>query len=1801
MADEVIGLELDTTGVQQGAVKAGSAFDQLEYKLKHLQETSSLDRLAQQVRDLANITNSQLVKSFQEAQQRVESLRNSLKDTFGVANMTAIKEYLNYLNRMNEVLRNTGQVQMNAFKGSAQMISQINTQLTNYYRTILQVQSVLPNINRLQTGVQSGSIAPNLSGSMFAGASLVGKISPQIGVPAQIGDMSNALKGLGSDFMNATSGAKSFAGSVDNVGRSMLVAILQGAIIRRMFFELIQVIREGVTEMLDAGRQFANIDSILPRDTSIEPLRNGLIELDAQFGKTSDLAKGMYQAISGGVPVKDVLDFINVSAKAAGAGLASIFDTVDAGTTVMNAFDLSGKDANKIYNDMFQTVALGKVQMPQLAKEIGIVSNVAYDAGVSLDEMFASIATSSRSQRPERAIQGLRAALSDIIKPTKQAEDEASKLGISFNDAAVKSQGFLPFLENIREKVNGDNEALGKLFGSSRALTFVLSVTGQNAKTAAADLNIMNASIDQMSEGFNKQRQSLGAQLDALSVNFEKGLIHTFGLLEPLLAVVLQILNNYPSVFTALIVAVTAATIAFAAMNVQALFLSGNAGSALLGMLMQIQYAILGLGSAAEMSAGAMALSAGTIGLVVAAIGLLGYGIYTAIENYNKLNIATDDEIISLQKQIQVMDQAKGTIASIQGGTQQFSDSQQELINAYNLLDPAARAAVRDTNTEAESIRVLNEELAKELALRRQQQAVQGGDLVYAFQKQYQEYMQMLNNLRNAKADLAKDEQGDTRDHFVAEDIERLKKNVDLFRGEAEQMEKDVTTTRNAIKLFSGGTREGGQAVFDMATALHKSKGNFDDFFSALTDATGHENIFKNQADASTRSINAQTQAFRNLADVLKDFEKGNTDKINERIGQAIEYRREHPEQTRTQMIKALGQEPEFAERTAEQRRINDDRNDINKAFPSSTPTGSGRTPPVTASFSLLQEIENEKRALERIGKETQEEKNRDRIDSGLGKSLTKQEQDEFAKFSDKTREYYRTLGDGSAIEGFVLSLRRNQNSAMEDQIKSYIDLGKQEDAKTAKEKADKVEQDLQNKTEQSFHNLLDSQIQKIRELSGAETELQMIERTLRDPNNLKYTTEENQERARGNALIIDALNLKTKFDQSINAATSGAQDQMVSLQQGLSKTDPVEKLRQQFAINNAKIPEAQNDAQREALNSVLRMQDEILSLTKQTNDARAKDENLKEWAKLQQDFEQRQIKILDLTKQQSFAIDLQKGKYGNLTEEQKQTALAQSKVLDYEERIHVVSKDVEKTFSSAFEGLFEKGPQAFFDRLVKGFENTLAKLLSDWLASKVRKVFLQMFDKTFLSADGQPSKLPGLAGGATPIAPSIASQVQSFINPANGGSAGAVSTGGDAVSRPRTVTGYGTSASSLLKMSPGINLPGSNQNGLGSLPGFNQLPGANLLNSIPGLGGNKSVPSTALPLSFKGPGSTGDLSAYTPQNNANYNDMLDSTASTASTAPLAGMGGMASAGILSAGGIAGAFAGGDSQTGRLLGMAGGTATAGAAAGAGLFGGGIAALMPALFSNPITAVAAGGLIGGALLMNLMSDGVQKQLRDATKSVWQIDIRDDKTGNNLLTQMKQMGEQVLGPGKASGHAAEIVQYDNVKAMIEQYGEETGQKNNPLVAAHGLTRSSNSLNQFITPVTGARGTGGIFGSNDYLVGEHGPEVASFGSSGYMYSSVQDYISKMLPANYGSTNNNSGQSQSDSQQMSDIITQNTSAMQGIANELSNWQSKDPEQMVIRTLKNNPTEVLNAAATGATYDPAAKRNFAVQSGLGS
>ena len=260
-------------------------------------------------------------------------------------------------------------------------------------------------------------------------------------------------------------------------------------------------------------------------------LKDQVAELGKAIPLTRDqLANGLYQVISNGVPEDNWIEYLEKSAKASVGGIADVGEVVKVTSTLIKNYGKDWSDAGSIQDKIQLAAKNGVTSFEQLAQALPRVGGNAATLGVELDELLATFATlTGVSGNTSEVATQMAAVFTALVKPSSEAADMAEKMGITFNAASIKAAGGLQsFLEQLDKSVKTyarssgmlEQEVYGKLFGSAESLRAIGPLTGNLAETFAKNTESMKNSAGTIEDAFGQMADTGEARLQRMKNAF---------------------------------------------------------------------------------------------------------------------------------------------------------------------------------------------------------------------------------------------------------------------------------------------------------------------------------------------------------------------------------------------------------------------------------------------------------------------------------------------------------------------------------------------------------------------------------------------------------------------------------------------------------------------------------------------------------------------------------------------------------------------------------------------------------------------------------------------------------------------------------------------------------------------------------------------------------------------------------------------------------------------------------------------------------------------------------------------------------------------------------------------------------------------------------------------------------------------------------------------------------------------------------------------------------------------------------
>lgn len=249
-----------------------------------------------------------------------------------------------------------------------------------------------------------------------------------------------------------------------------------------------------------------------------------------------DINAAVYNAISAGTDYKDSLDLLATSEQLAVGGKTDLNSATVLLASSLNAYGEATDEAAGYSDALFTAVKFGQTTIPELQASLSQVTGTAAAAGVPFSDLTAAVAALTASGAPtSQAVTGIKAALSNIIKPTSDAEKAASDLGVEFGVTALQTKGLDGLLGDLYEATGGNITQMGRFFGSTEALNSVMVLAADSSGKFAAALDAMEsragattAAFEKMVDNFALINQNLRNNLQATLADFGERLLDQY-------------------------------------------------------------------------------------------------------------------------------------------------------------------------------------------------------------------------------------------------------------------------------------------------------------------------------------------------------------------------------------------------------------------------------------------------------------------------------------------------------------------------------------------------------------------------------------------------------------------------------------------------------------------------------------------------------------------------------------------------------------------------------------------------------------------------------------------------------------------------------------------------------------------------------------------------------------------------------------------------------------------------------------------------------------------------------------------------------------------------------------------------------------------------------------------------------------------------------------------------------------------------------------------------------------------------
>ncbi len=297
---------------------------------------------------------------------------------------------------------------------------------------------------------------------------------------------------------------------------------------------------------MDFEKEVSNIRS-LGQELNKANLSRELLKINSELGRSKDMAAATYFAYSAGIrgTEKQMADFTTQIAGTNKAVNGELVPTMNALTTVMKAYNISITDAAKAGDWYYTIIKQGKTTGAELSTSLGQVIGNANMAGVALEHLGAGIAALTTIMPTAQAMTGLNQVINGFIKPTDEAKKTAKQYGIELSAAALKAKGFAGVIEEIRQKVGTDPDAIAKMFTSVEAIKAIAPLLGSLNNDFKANVTEFENNAGAMNKALTEQLDNSASKWTGVMNDINKALITTGDAIKPFTDLLASVIGGF--------------------------------------------------------------------------------------------------------------------------------------------------------------------------------------------------------------------------------------------------------------------------------------------------------------------------------------------------------------------------------------------------------------------------------------------------------------------------------------------------------------------------------------------------------------------------------------------------------------------------------------------------------------------------------------------------------------------------------------------------------------------------------------------------------------------------------------------------------------------------------------------------------------------------------------------------------------------------------------------------------------------------------------------------------------------------------------------------------------------------------------------------------------------------------------------------------------------------------------------------------------------------------------------------------
>lgn len=215
-------------------------------------------------------------------------------------------------------------------------------------------------------------------------------------------------------------------------------------------------------------------------DTGLKGLKETIYEVaNATKFNSLEVAKSATVLAQAGLSVSQIKETLPAIAKLATATGIDLATSTDVITSTLNIYSLQVTEATQVTNALTTAMNESKADIAGFQTAIQYAGNFAAQLGMSYEETAAAIAAATQAGIRSKSMlgTGLRAVLTEFLKPTDKLVTQLGKVGLTLSDIDVRTKGFTNVLKTLKDAGFGAAEAFRGM--ERRGAAFLVALINQ--------------------------------------------------------------------------------------------------------------------------------------------------------------------------------------------------------------------------------------------------------------------------------------------------------------------------------------------------------------------------------------------------------------------------------------------------------------------------------------------------------------------------------------------------------------------------------------------------------------------------------------------------------------------------------------------------------------------------------------------------------------------------------------------------------------------------------------------------------------------------------------------------------------------------------------------------------------------------------------------------------------------------------------------------------------------------------------------------------------------------------------------------------------------------------------------------------------------------------------------------------------------------------------------------------------------------------------------------------------------------